>query len=192
MARKELRAAPSPARRSASELAVGRIVRPHGVEGAMVLEGLAEVVGRMPPGGRLHLGPDRHPHTVAAIRPHGKRFLLWLEGVDDFASAEARRGMLAYAREGDLAPLRNGLFYTKDLLGMPVYDEGEGLLGELEQVLRTGANDVWLIRTGEGKELLLPAISSVVLSVDPPARRIAVRLPPGIEAERKPGGAAAS
>ena len=175
------RATRSGARRSTNEVAVGRIVRPHGLAGLMVLEAPPEVVARVKSETAVRVGPRRRGLSLRGLQAHGRRFLLSLEGIDNRESAERLRGQTVYADEVDLAPLSHGEYYQKDLLGLQVRAEDGRRIGILEQILRTGANDVWLVRLDNGRELLLPSISSVVREIDPAGGAVTVRIPDGLE-----------
>jgi 16S rRNA processing protein RimM len=76
-----------------------------------------------------------------------------------------------------------GTFYHHELLGLKIIDDQDVLLGHLNEILLTGANDVYVVQTPEGKELLLPVIDSVVLGIDVVARTIRVRVPSGLITE---------
>jgi 16S rRNA processing protein RimM len=75
------------------------------------------------------------------------------------------------------APLGEDEYFYFQLIGLPVYDEAGDRLGELAEILETGANDVYVIRGGPGGELLLPAIKSVILRIDLEQSRIIARPP---------------
>ena len=62
-------------------------------------------------------------------------------------------------------------------MGLTVYDEEDNELGSVENVLRTGSNDVYAVRSEDGRELLIPALRAVVQSIDLPGGRMTVRLP---------------
>ena len=63
-------------------------------------------------------------------------------------------------------PLEEGEYYIADLLGMKVILEDGSDLGVLKDVLETGANDVYVVKTAQGREVLLPAIHECILDVD--------------------------
>ena len=77
-------------------------------------------------------------------------------------------------------PLAENENFIVDLINMDVYDEEEQRLGTLTDVLQTGANDVYVVETEEGKEILLPAIPSCILEVDVEAAKMIVRIPEGL------------
>ena len=83
------------------------------------------------------------------------------------------------ARE-DAVPLPEGRYYWHEVLGLEVQDEAGSAFGPVVDIIETGANDVYVVRTPAG-DLLLPAIRDVVLSIDPRAGHMTVRLMPGLE-----------
>ena len=64
-----------------------------------------------------------------------------------------------------------------DIIGLTVYDEEGSVLGTVENVLRTGSNDVYAVRSADGREILIPALRAVVLAIDVPEGRMTVRFP---------------
>ena len=159
-------------------VAVGRILRPHGVAGELVVESLTDFPGRFEPGSLLRAG--RRTYRVAAARPHRGALLLTLAGVASRNAAGALCGLLLEVPEDDLPPLGEGEYYRHQLVALTVFDTDGNELGRIEEVLATGANDVYLVR-GERGELLLPAIDSVVQEVDVDTGRMTVRLMPGLD-----------
>jgi 16S rRNA processing protein RimM len=98
---------------------------------------------------------------------------LKLSGVDSAEAAEELRGQSLSLPEAMLGPLPEGHFYHFQIVGMQVYDGGGQHLGEIQEVLTTGGNDVYVVR-GEQGEILLPAIDDVVREVDVAAGRMVV------------------
>jgi 16S rRNA processing protein RimM len=147
----------------------------------MILDAPPEVVARVKPEIAVLVGPQRRELSLRGLQAHGRRFLLSLEGIDSRESAERLRGQTVYADEENLTPLGHGEYYQRDLLGLQVRGEDGRRIGILEQILRTGANDVWLVRLDDGRELLLPSISSVVLEIDPAGGAVTVQIPDGLE-----------
>jgi 16S rRNA processing protein RimM len=94
--------------------------------------------------------------------------------------AEAYRDADLQVRLEDAAPLPEGVYYHWQILGLQVVTEQGESLGELVEILETGANDVYVVRDAEGRERLLPAIRSVVAQVDEQAGRLVVRPLPGL------------
>ena len=76
--------------------------------------------------------------------------------------------------------LKKDEYFIADLIGVEVFDEKDEKLGALEDVMQTGANDVYVIRLSDGKELLLPAIKECILSVDVEEKRMQVHVLDGL------------
>ena len=62
-------------------------------------------------------------------------------------------------------------------MGLTVYDEEDNELGTVENVLRTGSNDVYAVRSEDGREILIPALRAVVREIDVPGGRMTVQFP---------------
>jgi 16S rRNA processing protein RimM len=117
---------------------------------------------------------------VAAIARHGKKVLLTLKGFDTINKVTHLVGRELHVRREQLPDLPEGEYYWCDLLGLRVLTDRDEELGILEDIIVTGSNDVYVV-TDAGRELLVPAIASVVTAVDLTARRIDVSLPEGLE-----------
>jgi len=75
--------------------------------------------------------------------------------------------------------LDEGIYYWFDLIGIKVYTTEEKYLGRIESIVETGSNDVYVVKHGE-KEVLIPALESVVLDIDLEHKRMRVDLPEGL------------
>ena len=93
--------------------------------------------------------------------------------------AEALRGIKLYISASDSAPLPEGEYYHYQLIGLQVKENGQPI-GRLEDILAYSANDVFLVRTTDGRELLLPALKSVVKKIDIAAGYMDVEIPEGL------------
>jgi 16S rRNA processing protein RimM len=169
------------ARQPPAHLVVGRIVRPHGVRGALVVEPSSRVIESLQTGSIVFLGDLEHAFTIENIRSHHKRFLLALDGIADRNEAEQYRGLEVKLTFEDSEPLDEHEYYYWQILGMHVETEEGELLGEVKDIIETGANDVYIVETPAGKQLLLPAIADVILIVDLEANKLVVRLLPGLD-----------
>lgn len=140
----------------------------------------SELIRTLEPDSSVLLGEGRSLHRIASIRPHRGDYLVFLHGCNDREAAEALRGAELQLRLEDSAPLPEGVYYHWQILGLRVVTEDGRQLGEVSEILETGANDVYLVRSSDGGELLLPALRTVVLQVDERAGQLLVRLPPGL------------
>lgn len=111
---------------------------------------------------------------IRSVRGTKGDVILGLEGIDDRDAAEGLRGRDLRVPIDEARRETPGHLWA-DLVGMSVVTEAGISLGVLSEVLRPGGNDVFVVRTDAGGELLLPAIDSVVLEVDITERRMVVR-----------------
>ena len=105
--------------------------------------------------------------------------MIWLEGILTRSQARAFTAKFLAARPESDALLDEGEYFHYQLIGMQVRTEEGEELGELQEILETGSNDVYIIRGG-GKELLIPATAQVVLDVNVTEKAMLVRLPSGL------------
>lgn len=163
-------------------MAVGRVVRPHGVRGEIEVAPLAGTPDRITAGTRLFLSPaDATPGEVRIehVRAKKDHLLVTLSGVTDRAHADALKGKFLTLPREELPPLEPGRYYHFELVGLRVVTTEGRWLGILEEVIETGANDVYVVRGG-GKEVLVPALASVVSCVDVGKGQMTVRPVPGL------------
>lgn len=162
-------------------MAVGRVLRPHGVRGDLLIEAAPDLVRMLEAGQEVYLGPARRAVRVRSLRRHGRQHLLSLESCGDRPAAEAWRGHAILVRVADLPSLEPGTYYHWQILGLRVLDEQDQARGVIAEILQTGANDVYVVRAAGRPDLLLPAIAEVVLSVDLAAQEMRVHILPGLE-----------
>lgn len=186
---------PETARRAPPEprpgfVAVGWVRGPRGVRGELKVDPLTDFQQRFAPGAAVWAGAATY--VVRRCRPHRNTLLLELEGIENRAAAEPLRNLLLEIPEESLESLPEGRYFRFQILGMEVYDQQERALGRIEDIIETGANDVYVVRDTAG-ELLIPAIDSIVKEIDVTTRRMTVELVEGLErrplrTRRKPAG----
>lgn len=165
---------------------VGRIIGAHGIAGVVKVYSYAESAECFAPRKQLVLiDGDRAVRSYAILRSQAYKSVmrLTLDGVTTRNQAEELTGSDAFIAKKDLPPLEPDTYYWSDLLGMAVYTVAGEYLGRIEQIIPTGANDVYAVKTPEGVaagEILIPAIESVVLDIDLEMRRMRVELPEGL------------
>jgi 16S rRNA processing protein RimM len=164
---------------TSARLAVGRVLRPHGVRGELLLESLTDFPEHLAEVDTVYLGEPAAPHRLVRARVHRGQVILQLADCDDRDCAEAYRGQVVSIEAQAAAPLPPGRYYHHQLIGLSVVsDEGEPL-GELAEIIETGANDVYVV-VGPAGEVLLPAIDTVILDINLDARRITAHLIEGL------------
>jgi 16S rRNA processing protein RimM len=156
---------------------IGRIVGAHGVRGEIRIAPTTDYPERFFGMKTLFAefsgDPGASPKPpilleVAGIRPHeGKgQVLVTADGIDDRDSADALKGYVITVAPDERVELAEGEYWVDSLIGLDVVDDdGETYLGKIEDVMSTGSNDVYRVKTGDGETKLIPAIGDVVRSI---------------------------
>lgn len=160
---------------------VGRIVKPHGLNGelSIMLGGTGSI--DIPVGLAVWIVPPISgpcEFLVTSVRPGPKGPLVQLDTITNRAEAEPVRGRTLMARAADLPA--QWVAEGRHDIGMIVVDVSRGVLGEIVDVIETGANDVWVVDGAAWGEVLIPVIDDVVLELDQAAKRVTVKLLPGL------------
>ena len=158
---------------------VGRVIRPHGLTGEVVVEVASDVAERFDPGSALRLGPRGRRVEVATARPFGDRLLVRFEGFADRTAVEGLRGLELTVDRDEVPAAPAGSFYHFELLDCTCHDAREGELGTVIGLHEDGGGTLLEVGDGERK-LLVPFVQSFVVRVDIAARRIELDLPPGL------------
>lgn len=153
---------------------VGKIVAPHGVRGDLRILPNTERPEIFKKLKRLFL--DGKSVRLLSARPHKNIYILHIEGMDDRNGAELLVGKTVSVPRSEFPEQPDGTHYYFELIGLAAVTEDGSPVGTVAEIIQTGANDVYVIRPAEGKDILLPAIPDCVLSVDPAAGRMTVRL----------------
>jgi 16S rRNA processing protein RimM len=156
---------------------LGKIRKPHGLDAEMIVDAYSESPDRFKPGTRVFAGEEHLPLTIRTRRSIDKALLLTFKDIDDTETAGQYRNHFIYTVKEELPPLPEGEYYHFDLIGLEVVNEAGSFLGRISEVIETGANDVYVVTNTEGEESLLPAIKSVILSVDLAAGKMVVNPP---------------
>ena len=159
-------------------LAIAKIHRPHGLNGEVSAEVLTDFPEWLIPGEEVFFGDKRESHHLFSIRKATNRYLLAFSGKNSRDSVEDLRGKVVYIFAENLPELKDNEYYFHDLIGIKVYTADEKYLGILTEVIRTGANDVYVIKPEENeeKDILIPAIGSVIMNVDVDKKEMIVQL----------------
>jgi len=161
-------------------LIVGKVRRPHGVHGEMVAEVYSDFPDHFKPQHILYVGEKHIKVLVSSQRIHNEGLLLGLEGINTPEQAGKFRNQNLSIANSQVPVLPEGEYHHFELLGLEVIDSEGKLLGNLSEILVTGANDVYVVTGENGGELLLPAIPEVILNIDKDSRIMKVRLIPGL------------
>ena len=152
-----------------------KIVSTHGVRGEMKALPLCDGAAFLAKFKRLFTSADGAGETrVLGVRAKGNVILLRLDGVTDMDAARAQVGRTYYLAKAD-AKLPRGRYFIDDLLGCDVVDaDTDRVYGQLTNVDRPAAQDIYTVTDGAGEEHMLPAVPEFVKKIDIDARKIFV------------------
>lgn len=169
-------------------LTVGRVVRPHGIRGEVVVEvHTDEPAERFAPGAELLVEAPHRPAgaparlRVAASRSHQHRLIVAFDGVDDRTAAEALRGILLRVDSEELPELEDPEeYFDHQLIGLTVVGTDGERIGVVERIDHAPAADLLVVGRPDGRTTLVPFVAALVPEVDLPGGRIVVDPPPGL------------
>lgn len=148
-------------------LEAGKIVNTHGVRGELIVEPWADSAEFLLQFHRFWFDEGKTDAGLLVSRVHKGRLLITLKDVTTVEQADALRGRLLYLCRAD-AKLAPGTFFLQDIIGLKAVDGTTGVCyGVLQEVLPTGANDVYRIVNEQGKEYLFPAVKHMVKRIAP-------------------------
>ncbi|HWQ04233.1 MAG TPA: ribosome maturation factor RimM [Longilinea sp.] len=156
-------------------LVVGKLRRAHGLAGDILMEVITDFPERMRSGRELFIGEEHMPVHLQKSHVHPPFLLLKFREFDTPDEVGKFRNSMVYVRADNLPPLPEGEYYQHQLVGLQVVTEDGQSLGILTEVLETGANDVYIVKTADGNEVLLPAIREVIQRVDLAEKTMIVR-----------------
>ena len=161
---------------------VGKLGRTRGVHGEIYVTPLTDFPERFVGMQRIYVNVrgEWRAFRLDSARIVSGRPVLKFEGIDTPEDAARMTNMHLAVTLDEVVPLPEDTYYVFELVGCAVIDETSGRrLGEIVDVRNYPANDVYVLRTGEGRELWLPAVKAFVRQVDIAARIVRVR-PDGI------------
>lgn len=163
-------------------LRVGVITQTHGLRGevkvypttedAKRFKKLKEVV--------IDTGKEQIDMEIESVKFFKNLVIVKFKGIDNINDVEKYKKSEIYVSRENAIPLEEGEYYIADLIGLKVMsDEGEDL-GVLDDVMQTGANDVYVVKKKGHPELLIPVIDQCILNVDIEGGEVLVHLLPGL------------
>lgn len=160
---------------------LGRIVKTHGLAGEVSVLRTGTLPLERSVGIEAWIVPPPagvRSCVIDGVRPGPKGPLVKLAGVDDPDTAASLRGLELRIRVSDLPD--DACEPEPDPCGLRVIDAERGEIGTVEDVIVTGANDVWVVRGSAYGEILVPVIEQVIEQVDFESMTANVRLLPGL------------
>lgn len=163
-------------------LQVGILSSTHGVRGEMKVFPTTDDVKRFKKNKEyiLETKNGNLDVKVESVKFFKQFVILKFEGIDTLDDVLKYKGCSLYVNREHAVKLQKNEYFIADLIGLEVEDEFGNSIGELTDVLQTGANDVYEITAENGKTYLFPAIKECVLKVDVPKGKVTVHVMPGL------------
>ena len=161
---------------------IGKIVGIHGLKGTNKLRSYAESLSVFSPGRSIlvrDLRGREASYEIHWVKPHTGTPLVSFKGIANRDQAKTLIGAELFIPQSELPELDEDTYYWYDLIGIEVVTMTGEFLGRIESIIETGSNDVYVVKRDE-KEVLIPALESVVLEIDLVHKRMQVNLPEGL------------
>ena len=163
-------------------LRVGVIANTHGIRGEVKVFPTTDEKERFKDLKKviLDMGKEQKVLEIQSVRFFKNLVILKFKGIDNINDIEMYKGKDLLVTREDAVPLEEGEYFIADLLDLDVYSDEDEKIGVLYDVMQTGANDVYVVKTEEGKEILLPAIDECILDIDLEESRMTVNIMEGL------------
>lgn len=167
---------------SSEWLVVGRVSKPHGIQGDLTVDIITDFPERLAEGARFGVGGDDTPetfHEVHRVRFHKGKWLLSVVGLRDRTLAESWRGRFLFLPEQSLDELPEGFHYEHHLVGLECRSPDGGDLGAITGVDRGPGQHRLVVRRGR-REFLVPYVPEIVKVVDLESGVVTLDAPAGL------------
>ena len=165
-------------------LKVGKIVNTHSLKGEVkVISSTDFEEERFKKGSKLLITRGNQlirEVVVQSYRNHKNFLLVKFEGIDSVEEAEKLKNLQIKIDSDEVGELEENEFYFHQIIGCEVFDENDKNLGEIIDILTPGANDVWVIKGENGKEILIPYIEDVVKQIDITSKKVNIEVMEGL------------
>jgi len=157
-------------------LLLGKVLRPHGLGGLLRVDSYAESGDSFLASSKVFLqspGGEWREEQVLSIHAHRGAFLMRLKGLSTIEEAERMRGASIYVDKSGLEQKDQDEYFWHEIIGLGVYLKTGSYVGEIENILATGSNDIYVVRH-EDSEILVPAVHGVVEEIDLPGGKMII------------------
>ena len=164
------------------QLQVGVISSTHGVRGEVKVFPTTDDVTRFRQLKKVYLDTGREmlPLEIQNVKFFKQFAILKFKGINNINDIEKYRGKSLMIDREDAVDLDEDEYFIADMIGMKVCTEDGSEFGTLKDVMETGANDVYVVETSDGEEILLPAIRDCILDVNVEEKRMTVHVLEGL------------
>ena len=159
-------------------LEIGKIVNTHGIRGEVKIQPWCDEPELFDELEYLFIEGEKY--NIVRNRFHKTCQIVQLENVNNIDDAERFKNKIVYINRGALE-LPEGRYYIADIEGLTVKEQNGRILGVVDEIIKTGSNDVYSLKdTFNKKPVLIPVIEGVVLETNIDGGYIVVKLPKGL------------
>lgn len=166
----------------ASDLEIGQIVNTFGIKGMIKVKPFSDDITKFEQLKKIYIKnqKEKKEYIIEEVKYHKIMVMLKLQGINNIEDAEKLRNSYITVSRKDVKPLQEGEYYIVDLLGLDVFTDENENLGILDDIFNTGSNDIYVVKDGQGKQILLPAIAEVIKEINLDSKKIIVHLIEGL------------
>ena len=163
-------------------LEIGQIVNTFGIKGFVKVNPFVDDVLRFDDLKKVYIRRNKEIKElqVEEIKYHKNMVLVKFKGIDKVEDAELLRNFYLEVDRENAIELEEGEYFIADLLGLKVLTEENEELGKLEDIFNAGSSDIYVVKSEDGKQILLPAISEVIKEINIEENKIIVHLLEGL------------
>lgn len=163
-------------------LEIGQIVNTFGIKGQIKVKPFTDDIRRFDNLKEVYVEKNntKKKYEIEEVKYHKDMVLIKFKGIETVEQAEKLKNSYVTISRDSAEELEEDRYYIVDLLGLEVYTDEQILLGILEDIFNTGSNDIYVVKSSDGKQILLPAIKDVVKNIDIENKKIIVHIIPGL------------
>lgn len=163
-------------------LEIGQIINTFGIKGEVKVFPLTDDIKRFDDLETVYVKNKKESqlYNIESIKYHKNFVLIKFKEINTVEQAETLRNSYLEVDRAQAIPLNEGEYFIADLIGLEVYSDEGKLIGKVDDIYNTGANDIYVVKDDLGKQTLLPGIKDVLKNVDLEKGQIIVHLIPGL------------
>ena len=159
-------------------ITIGKITSKHGTKGEVKVMPLTEKINRFKNLKNIYI--NKKIFEILESKMVGNKVILKLAGIDEIDEAKNIVGYFIEISRSEAIELPENSYFLHEIIGLGVYLENNEYLGVIENIIRTGSNDVYIVKNKEGREILIPAIKEVVKVIDIDNKKIIIHYIDGL------------
>ena len=160
---------------------IGIIVKPQGIKGEVKVKPVSPDPDRFYDLEKVNIGLKKiQTYSIENIRISNSFVFLKLAQIDSRNDAELLRGKEILISEDQLIDLDEGEYFVHDLIGCQIISEDGLIIGEIDDIIQSSSNDIYLVKNRKGHEYLIPAIADVIQKVDIQAKQVTIHVLDGL------------